>query len=47
MILLNQEINKKIQNKFIDDKIFEYNRIIPKDRFLSVKSTERPYIYVP
>jgi hypothetical protein len=34
MILLNQEINKKIQNKFIDDKIVEYNRIIPKDRFL-------------
>ncbi len=34
MILLNQEINKKIQNKYVDDKIVEYNRIIPKDRFL-------------
>lgn len=34
MILLNQEINKKIQNKFIDDKIFEYDKTIPKDRFL-------------
>lgn len=30
-ILLNEEVNKKIKNKYIDYKIVEYNRIIPQD----------------
>jgi hypothetical protein len=34
LILLNQEINKRIQNRYIDDKIVEYQKIISKDTFL-------------
>ncbi len=30
-ILLNESVNKKIKNKYISDKIVEYNRIIPRD----------------
>ena len=30
-LLLNESINKKIKNKYIDEKIDEYNRIIPHD----------------
>ena len=30
-LLLNEEVNKKIQNKYIDQKIAEYNKIIPND----------------
>lgn len=33
-ILLNEEVNKKIKNKYIDDKLIEYNRIIPHDLIL-------------
>ncbi len=30
-LLLNEEVNKKIKNKYIDYKVSEYTRIIPKD----------------
>ena len=30
-ILLNEEVNKRIKNKYIDYKVVEYNRIIPQD----------------
>ena len=30
-LLLNESVNKKIKNKYIDEKIVEYNRIIPRD----------------
>lgn len=33
-IILNEEINKKIKNKYIIDKVNEYNKIIPKDKSL-------------
>lgn len=35
-ILLNEEINKEIKNKYIDYKIYKYNQIIPND--LSLKT---------
>ena len=35
-ILLNEEVNKKIKNKYIDYKVDEYDRIIPND--LSLKT---------
>ena len=35
-ILLNEAVNKRIKNKYIDDKIIEYDRIIPQD--LSLKT---------
>lgn len=31
LLLLNAPVNKKIQNKYITDKIVEYKRIIPRD----------------
>jgi len=34
MFLLNQKINKKIQNKYIDEKLVEYKKIIKKDIFI-------------
>lgn len=34
-LLLNEEINKKIKNKYIDDKKVEYDRIIPCDAALA------------
>ena len=33
-LLLNEEVNKKIKNKYITDKIPEYNKIIPNDLIL-------------
>lgn len=30
-ILLNEEVNKRIKNKYIDYKVVEYNRIISQD----------------
>lgn len=33
-LLLNEEVNKKIKNKYIEEKMDEYNRIIPKDLML-------------
>lgn len=33
-LLLNQHVNKKIKNKYIDDKVSEYNKIIPLDSAL-------------
>ena len=30
-MLLCESVNKKIQNKYISEKVIEYNRIIPKD----------------
>lgn len=36
-LLLNEEVNKKIKNKYISYKIIEYNRIIPKDITLQTK----------
>lgn len=33
-MLLAEAVNKKIQNKYITDKVFEYNRIIPMDKML-------------
>lgn len=30
-LLLNESVNKKIQNKYIDAKVVEYNKIIPND----------------
>lgn len=37
LILLNEEVNKKIKNQYLDKKIPEYELIIPKD--LSLKTT--------
>lgn len=36
-LLLNEEVNKKIKNKYITDKVDEYNKIIPKDLMLQTK----------
>ena len=36
-LLLNEEVNKKIKNKYITDKVFEYNKIISKDLMLKTK----------
>lgn len=36
-LLLNEEVNKKIKNKYITEKVFEYNQIIPKDLMLQTK----------
>ena len=33
-LILNERINKKLQNGYIDDKIVEYERIIPNDKLL-------------
>lgn len=33
-MLLAEAINKKIKNKYITDKVYEYNKIIPKDLIL-------------
>ena len=30
-LLLNEEVNKKIKNKYIDQKVIEYKKIIPHD----------------
>lgn len=30
-LLLNESVNKKIKNKYLDEKLDEYNRIIPRD----------------
>ncbi len=35
--LLNEKVNKKIQNYYIDDKKNEYNKIIEKDHFLQTE----------
>lgn len=40
LLLLNESINKKIQNKYIDDKIIEYNKIIPKDLALQTEMNQ-------
>lgn len=37
-LILNEKINKKIQNKYITDKKKDYNKIIPKDKFLQTKT---------
>lgn len=37
LLILNEVVNKKIQNKYIDDKIIEYNKIIPKDLALKTE----------
>ena len=36
-LLLNEEVNKRIKNKYIDYKITEYNRIIPSDLSLGTE----------
>lgn len=53
-LLLNEEVNKRIKNKYIDYKVLEYNRIIPQDLslgtemnkvdFARFKSERRNYI---
>ena len=36
-LLLNEEVNKRIKNKYIDAKVVEYNRIIPQDLCLGTE----------
>lgn len=36
-LLLNQEINKSIKNKYITDKVVQYNQIIPNDLTLQTQ----------
>jgi len=36
-MLLNEEVNKRVKNKYIDHKISEYNRIIPLDLSLQTE----------
>ncbi|MBE6135757.1 MAG: DUF262 domain-containing protein [Erysipelotrichaceae bacterium] len=36
-LLLNEEVNKRIKNKYIDYKVIEYNRIIPQDLSLGTE----------
>ena len=36
-LLLNEEVNKRIKNKYIDAKVVEYNRIIPQDLSLGTE----------
>lgn len=36
-LLLNEEVNKKIKNKYITDKISEYMKIIPNDLMLQTE----------
>lgn len=36
-MILNEEVNKKIKNKYIEDKIVEYKRIIPNDNSLQTE----------
>ncbi len=37
-LILNEAVNKKIQNEYISNKLKEYNRIIPNDKFLQTPS---------
>lgn len=37
-LLLNEQVNKKIQNKYITDKVEKYNQIIHKDRLLQTEA---------
>lgn len=37
-LILNESVNKKIQNEYITHKIKEYDRIIPVDKFLQTPS---------
>lgn len=43
-MLLNEEINKKIKNKYIEYKIPEYNRIIPRDQILQTSLNSVDFI---
>lgn len=36
-LLLNEEVNKRIKNKYIDYKVTEYNRILPSDLSLGTE----------
>ena len=36
-LLLNEEVNKKIKNKYITDKVSEYEKIIPNDLMLQTE----------